>query len=293
MMHAERLVRAGFRLASHIAPSHTGRAAFRLFCSPKRSKSLSPGEKRLAAQMRPVMEAAEHRTIEHAGGKVRAYRWRVEDGAPRGRVLLLHGWTGRALVMSGFVQPLLDRGLEVVAFDLPAHGKSSGTQLTLPLGALAMQAVAAEFGPLTGVITHSFGGPIALLAMEGGAPLERGLDVPRIVMIAAPNWLDRVTTLFGNRIGLNERAQSALEGEILRLARRPVEAFRGDAFLRRSRATALVIHDEDDAVVAFDSATALVEGNDTARLMITKGLGHRRIIVARQVVTAAAEFVAL
>jgi esterase/lipase len=292
MLQTERLVRVGFRIASHFAPMHTGRAALRLFCSPRRSKSLSAGEKRLAAHMRPIMDAAEQSMVAHQGGRVRTYRWRPDEGQLRGRVMLIHGWTGRALVMSGFVQPLLDRGFEVVAFDLPAHGKSSGRKLDLPLGALAMQAVVDAYGPLSGVITHSFGGPVALLAMEGGAPLERKLHVPRIVMIAAPNWLDRVTTMFGHRIGLSERAQSALESEILRQVRRPVEDFRSDLFLARTGASALIIHDEDDTDVAFASAEAIVVHNPRAKLLATKGLGHRRTIVARQVVTASAEFLA-
>jgi pimeloyl-ACP methyl ester carboxylesterase len=289
-MHAEQLVRTGFRIASAIAPGPTGRAAFKLFCTPQRPKSLSAGEQRLADRMAPIIAAAETRMIAHPGGEVRALRWQPANGEPRGRVLLVHGWTGQALVMTAFVQPLLDRGIEVIAFDLPAHGQSTGRHLTLPLAARAMQCVADAYGPLTGVITHSFGGPVAMLAMEGGAPLEQALVVPRVVLIAAPNALSRVTSLFGSRIGLSPKALSALEGEIHRLARRPVEAFRGDLFVRKSGAQALVIHDEDDQDVDFASAEAIVAGNANATLLATKGLGHRRIIVARQVVTAATEF---
>lgn len=253
---------------------------------------MSPGERRLAAHMLPTMEAAEQSMVAHADGQVRSYRWPHAGARRRGQVMLVHGWTSHALVMAAFVQPLRDVGFDVIAFDLPAHGKSSGKQLDLRLGALALQAVAERFGPLAGIITHSLGGPVALLAMEGGAPLERGLAVPSIVMIATPNGLDRVAALFGSRIGLSPRAQSALEGEIEKMARRPVDAFHSGRFLKCTGATALVVHDEDDADVPFASAEAIVAGNPQATLYATKGLGHRRIIVARQVVAAAVNFLA-
>jgi pimeloyl-ACP methyl ester carboxylesterase len=290
VMHAEQLVRTGFRIASAIAPGPTGRIAFKLFCTPQRSNALSAGERRLADRMAPVIAAAETRMIVHPQGEVRSFLWAPENRERRGRVMLVHGWTGQALVMTAFVQPLLDLGYEVIAFDLPAHGKSTGRHLTLPLAARALQCVVETYGPLTGIITHSFGGPVAMLAMEGGAPLDHALTIPRAVLIAAPNEMARVTSRFGHRIGLSARALSALDGEIHRLAHRPVDAFRGDLFLRKSGADVLVIHDEDDADVDFANAQAIVADNPKATLMATKGLGHRRIIVARQVITAATDF---
>lgn len=292
MMQAEQLVRVGFRLASHIAPRHTGRAAFRLFCSPMRSTALSAGERRLAAHMRPLVDTAEQCGIGHPDGTVRAYRWRHRGNRPLGRVMLVHGWTASTLVMAAFVQPLLDRGFEVVALDLPAHGKSSGRLLTLPIGARALQAVADRYGPLTGVITHSIGSSVTLLAMEGGAPLDRRLEIPRMVMIAAPNRLDKVTSSFGDLIGLSHSARSSLDEEILRVARRPLAEFRSDRLLQRTGTEALVIHDEDDEYVDFASAEAIVAANPGARLLATNGLGHRRIIIDGQVVQAATDYLA-
>src|SRR6185369_13228471 len=40
------------------------------------------------------------------------------------RVLLVHGWNGHAGRLSSFVQPLVEAGFGVVAFDAPAHGIS-------------------------------------------------------------------------------------------------------------------------------------------------------------------------
>ena len=45
-------------------------------------------------------------------------------------VLLVHGWNGAAAQLAGYVQPLVDAGYHVVAFDQPGHGHSSGTHVT-------------------------------------------------------------------------------------------------------------------------------------------------------------------
>src|SRR6218665_1552468 len=54
---------------------------------------------------------------------IQTYRW-GDDGLPK--VVLLHGWGGRATQLGPFIQPLLDAGFQVHALDLPGHGHSAG-----------------------------------------------------------------------------------------------------------------------------------------------------------------------
>jgi pimeloyl-ACP methyl ester carboxylesterase len=50
-----------------------------------------------------------------------------------------------------FVKPLLDAGFDCVAFDLPAHGQSTGHHLNLPMGADAVLAVSDALGAFSGI----------------------------------------------------------------------------------------------------------------------------------------------
>lgn len=52
------------------------------------------------------------------GAPVTTYAW--GEGPA---VLLVHGWSSHTGCMAGFVDPLLERGFRVVAFDAPAHGR--------------------------------------------------------------------------------------------------------------------------------------------------------------------------
>lgn len=287
----ETIIRHGLRLASAIAPRTTGRVAFRLFCTPPRPRALTPGERRMSDRLRPLIERAKRRRLPCDEIDIATYAWQANaEGRPRGRVLLVHGWSGRALVMMAFVEPLLKLGFDVVALDLPGHGDSGGRLLNLPLGARAVQAAATAHGGITGIIAHSFGGPVSALAAEGGPPLAGPMPVERLVLIASPNSMAVVTRRFSERVGLSVASHAALEAEILRVAQRPSHALVVGAFLERLGKPALIVHDADDQDVPFSRAEEIVAAAPTSRLLRTTGLGHRRIVVAPNVIKAAARF---
>ena len=289
----EQLIQAGFKIGSAVAPRLAGKLAFRLFCTPPGRRTLSPGEARIAERMAPLLARADRRDIPFDGGTVATYGWTTEAEHPgRGRVLLVHGWSGRALVMTAFAEPLLKQGFDVVALDLPGHGDSGGKLLNLPLGARAVQAAAEAYGGITGVIAHSFGGPVSVLAAEGGPPLATAMAVERLVLIASPNSIAVVSRRFADRVGLSDAARAAFETEILRVAKRPASAFVVGEFLARIGKPALIVHDEGDQDVPFVRAEEIVAAAPRSQLLRTTGVGHRRIVVAPQVIKAATRFIA-
>jgi esterase/lipase len=206
----------------------------------------------------------------------------------RGRVLLLHGWSGQALVMLMFVKPLLDAGFDCVAFDLPAHGQSPGHRLNLPMGANAVLAIGDALGPFTGIVTHSLGGLFAALAIEGGAPMTRRLRIERLVLISSPNSLARLTQNFADTQRFSPRILKSINDEIRRICGRAVHELNAGDLLLAAKVPTLVIHDEQDEEVPMSEAGAiLARAGSTANLMTTNGLGHRRIVVMPNVVRAA------
>lgn len=282
------------QVAGYMAPGPAGRLAFRMFCTPPQRGALSPGEQRLAARLATTLADARREMVPFNGGRVATYAWAAaaETGMRRGRVLLVHGWTGRALVMTAFVEPLRRAGFDVAALDLPAHGESEGRLLNLALGAKATAAVAEHLGGVAAVVTHSFGGPVAVLAAEGGSPLVRAMAVERLVLISSPNSLQRVTRDFAARIHLPMPAVRAMEREIHRIAGRPVEVYRVGEFLARIAKPTLVIHDEGDVDVPFERAIEISNAAPHVKVHPTTGLGHRRIVTSPKVVQAAVEFLA-
>jgi pimeloyl-ACP methyl ester carboxylesterase len=281
------------RLGESLAPGLTGRVAFRLFCTPPRPKQ---GRDRASSVKPPAarLSGGTVFSVPFPCGSVTARLFeppRPEGSATPPCVILLHGWTGRATAMSGLVQPLLDAGLRVVAFDLPAHGNSTGATLDLPTGVASLAAVARAVGPVEAIVAHSFGGSIALAALAGTLPAQPRVVARRLVLIAPPSSMQEVARWFADRIGLGPRGLRALEARIHAVAGVPVTAFAGAAQLQRYGGPTLLLHCRNDREVPFAHAQALADADPSVRLEALAGLGHRRILTAPRVATLVADFV--
>lgn len=291
---ALRLIRPFVRISSLIAPKATGHLAFKAFCTPPRAKPRT-ARNGAAKSAQARLDGATRHAIPYPCGSVTAYVFEPADAAefatPAPTVLLLHGWTGEAAFMTAFVPPLLQAGFRVVAYDLPAHGTSSGAELNLPLGVASLAAVARAFGPLHAIVTHSFGGAIAMAALAGSVPGQPEVTARRLAMIAAPSSMTEITRQFGATLGLGRRGQAALERRIHVVAGNPVQAFEGRDQLAAIGLPTLLVHCRDDRELGFHHARALAEAGPFVTLEPMKGLGHRRILQARPVVESVTRFV--
>jgi pimeloyl-ACP methyl ester carboxylesterase len=287
------VIRPVVKLSSGLAPRLAGRIAFDLFCRPGLAGGLDAKQKQAADVAVRRLSAAERLTVTHGCGYVETYRFAASSGAPsRGAALLLHGWTGRAAFMLGFAAPLLKRGFDVVAVDLPGHGASSGKHLTMPLAMEALAAVRRAHGPFHGVIGHSFGAAVAMTAAAGVVPAFRPLDVKRIVLVSSPDRMSTYFHAFGDMIGLSRLAQTAMNDRVTDVAATTLDRFDGQALLRELGAPTLVIHDRGDREIPFAEAESIAAAGPHVGVLATEGLGHRRILQSTAVAKAAAEHLA-
>jgi pimeloyl-ACP methyl ester carboxylesterase len=289
---ALKVIRPFVKVSSRIAPRLTGNLAFRAFCTPPRANGADDTQRRLMARAEARMDHAERVQVAYEGGDVQAYRFRTQAGTARGTVLLIHGWTGRAAFMSAFVEPLNASGFDVVAFDLPGHGHSSGRILHIPLGIRALHAVHAQFGPWHGVIAHSFGGALATSLVAGAVSPFPAISVKRLVLIATPHSMPQLFRWFGQTVGLSGRGQHWFDANVQRLSGRELNTFEGEMLLRQAQVQTLVLHAPDDKEVSFASAEALASAGDHVTVQPMQGLGHRRILYAPATVEAARSFMA-
>ncbi|MFD3484565.1 alpha/beta hydrolase [Streptomyces sp. NPDC058665] len=279
MDFAEAAVRTALNSASYVSPRLAGKAAFRLFRVPRGRSRLRPGE-------RAVMDRAEVSGIAVGGEKAVSYRW----GTGERPVLLVHGWESRGSRFAALVSELLDLGLSPVAFDAPGHGEATGEATTIVDLRDIVMALNWEHGPFEMVVAHSLGATATFLAVQ-----ELGLRAERVVAISAvPDFaylVDRFCAGLGLRARLNRELRRRIERELFpgepdiwsrfSVPRKEVE---GMSFL--------VVHDEDDDLVEPAHSRALAGAlGDRAGLVVTRGLGHRRILGDSQVVAAVRDFV--
>ncbi len=267
-----RLLRAGLRLLYALAPQTAVRYAYRLWTTPARMP-LRTNEHAFLAQ-------AQRLSFVWKGKPVAVYAWGAGE-----TVLLLHGWSGRAAQWRTFVDPLVAVGFRVIAFDAPAHGVSAGRRTTLPELTAVVCALAAQVGPLRGLIAHSLGVACGALA------LRQELEVKRVVAISPPArfeaLLDHFTRMLALPADFVERLRRLVE---TRYGAQVWEELSVDFNARALTTPALVIHDCDDRTLGPTHGRAVARAWPAARFVQTKGLGHRRILDDAQVVRLAVDF---
>ncbi len=227
----------------------------------------------------PVFAAGRVRRIPYGDGWLAAREW---GAGPT--VLLLHGWSGYAAQLKGFVDPLVTAGYRVVAFDAPAHGESDGKTTNLVDYAAAILAVAGAVGPVHGLVAHSFAAPAAAMAADAG------LEVPRMVLIAPPRRIDRYARGLRQSIGLPAPIDRRVRARSERRLGRSWDDLDLGHLIARSPARVLVIHDGDDRHVPWRDGQAIAAAAPHGRLKTTAGLGHRRILDDPQVIADAVAF---
>ena len=268
------LLRAAFRACSVVAPAVAARRAARLFGTPQRST-------RSRASSVPLGDAT-CATLDIEGRAIATYAW--GDPATQPHVLFAHGWSSHGTRFLPWVARLRAAGLAVVAFDQPAHGRSSGTRTTLPEFATTLAAVARHFGPAAAVVGHSLGGAAVAVAMA------RGLAADRVVLLAPAADPVDATLRFGRLLRLPERiCRRMIAGFEARVGVRfdDLQAHRTAPRIARP---ALVVHDLEDREVPWAEGERYARLWPGARLVSTRGLGHNRIVEDRAVIEAVLAF---
>lgn len=257
----------GARLLGPVVPGLAGRLAYGLWF-----RTVRPPDPPSAL---PVLRAAERSTVDVAGVPVTTYAW---GQGPV--VLLVHGWSSHTAYMTGFVDPLIEHGFRVVAFDAPAHGRTPGDRTDIFEIREALLAVAGARSPLRGVVAHSLGSLAFLDAQSSG------LHADACVLISPGVHLDALVGAFTGRVGLSGRTAADLK--------RRVASFVGADFYDRlwdgRVPAALVVHDQDDEDIPWDEGRRVARKLDADRLRTTEGLGHRRILRDSGVLVETARF---
>ncbi len=257
------LIRAKLKMLSVISARKAAATAFDLFCTP-----FPPSKKQLAA----IFASAETLTIIYKDNAVHGYGWNHKSGR---NILLLHGFSSAAGNFGHFVQPLLDKGYGVLAFDAPAHGRSGGKMINAVDYADVVTIVAEQFGPIYGAVAHSFGGLALCLATEKGIcpPVEK------IVLIAPAT---ETTSAIDNAFGMlnigSKRVRSEFERIIVRMSGQGSAWFSIRRAIAGITAQVLWVQDENDEVTpTADAVRVERDGHRHVHFIYTTGLGHHKI----------------
>ncbi|MDP1735331.1 MAG: alpha/beta fold hydrolase [Sulfuritalea sp.] len=261
-----------FRALWEVSPRRAISRAARLLLTPPRQAF---SDEELA-----MLEEATLLPVPFVSGRLIAWRWgRAKDPA----VVLVHGWGGRGTQLRSFIEPLLERGFSVIAYDAPGHGMTGGEESSLPHILHGLNALLDHLGPVRAVVGHSVGGAMAAIA------LARRPEVMRGVLIAPPASLIDHTRRIAAALRWPEALRAATQRRIEQ--RFGVSWSEFEAESASGGQPLLVIHDANDREVALSEGLRHARNWPRGRLLQTSGLGHRRVLDERLVIEATVDFV--
>jgi pimeloyl-ACP methyl ester carboxylesterase len=256
--------RTKFKLLSSISKRKAAGKAFVLFCTPQhRNRKPLP----------PVFQDAEQLEFGFKGYTIRGYRWN-HDAQSNKRAQILHGFESSVVNFDRFIKPLLKKGYEVIAFDAPAHGRSSGRMINVLTYKEMILFVYRNFGPVTSYIAHSFGGLSLALALE-----EIDHDANTSVVLIAP--AAETTTAIDNffhLLQLDKGVREEFDQVIRSIEGKGPEWYSINRASAAIKASVLFLQDKDDHMTPLKDVVPIQKKNlPNFRFIITEGLGHRRI----------------
>ncbi|MFT3674548.1 MAG: alpha/beta fold hydrolase [Chitinophagaceae bacterium] len=270
------LIRSKFTILSAISKKKAAQSAFRLFCTPPvrhTGKVISP------------FTEADQVTLAFREYSIRGFVW--NKGAQK-RALIVHGFQSSVLNFGMYVQPLISQGYEVLAFDAPAHGGSSGQRINALLFRDFILFITRTYGPINAYIAHSFGGLAVSLAITTELPAADA----RLVLLAPATETTRAIEHFFAMVKLKDPAvQREFEQIITEIGGHPSSWFSVARAVETMNIPVLWVHDKDDAITPIADVEPVIQTNQPhIQFMITEGLGHRRIYRDHSVINRVIQF---
>jgi len=268
-------LRLKFNALSFFSKKKAAEQAFELFRTPQRRTKKEPSK---------VFREAENVRFKLEGLFIQGYRW--NKGKAK-KVLIVHGFESSIINFEQYVRTLMDKGYEVLAFDSPAHGHSSGDMITAPLFAAMIEKIYQLYGPVQSFIAHSFGGLVLSIALEKIQPND---DI-KIVFIAPLTEMKTAIDQFFHFLKLNAAVRKEFDELIAIAGDRPVDWYSTHRAMKTFPAKILWVHDEDDEQTPLKDALKVKEEDlPNVTFIITKGLGHRKIYRDQKIIQEIIDF---
>jgi hypothetical protein len=256
-------IRSKFWLLSALSKQKAAEKAFQLFCTPQH---------RNLKKLPPVFEKAEKINFHFEGYKIQGYRW---NHPSEKKLLILHGFESSVINFDRYIKPLTKAGFEVLAFDAPAHGRSSGKRINALLYKDFILHIQNEYGPIENFIAHSFGGLALSLANE---EMKLSEDSKFVFIAPAAETTTAINTFF-NFLRLDKKIRKPFDAIITKMSGGyPSEWFSIKRMAKNIKAQVLWLQDTDDQMTPLSDVEPIINENyPNFKFIISEGLGHRRI----------------
>jgi pimeloyl-ACP methyl ester carboxylesterase len=249
--------------------------AFKLFTTPIRHKS---PKREMEMDQKSIQTLI---TVPSVNKKVVVYQYGISEK----KVLLVHGWSGRGTQLCRIADVFLKLGYSTVSFDAPAHGKSPGKTSIMVDFIDSILEIDKLYGPFDIAIGHSLGGMSVLNA------IKKGFVVNRAVIIGSGDIVQDIINDFIRKLELKPEISTQLCKYIENKYEGTMDEYSAYRAASNTEIPILVVHDENDPEVPVKASIHIHKHLKNGELIITKGLGHRKILADHQVIEKIINFI--
>lgn len=260
---------ACFQLAKAIesyAPMLAGKLASDVWFTPLRHRAIS---KKTRLPMGAVMKEMEGLRF-----------WTAGLDRAASTVILVHGWGGSSSQFFSIAEDLLKNNFRVIGFDFPSHGMNRGfSSDIIEMKGILHKVLMNSSGEIH-LVCHSFG-----LLVAGQVLKHEMNQIKSVTGIASPVSFDFLIKQFMAKTKFNERIYAGLMAAIQRRVEGKIDIKR-DIDLQAAmfrNIQCLFIYDELDKEVPLSEFERIQKLRPEASYLITKGLGHNKILASTQV----------
>ena len=258
-----------------VSPSLTTKFAAKLFTTPIKHKL---PKRELHMERESVQKSIEVSEIQK---EIVLY----EYGKSNKKVLLVHGWSGRGTQLVKIADELLKMGYMTISFDAPAHGKSKGNSSIMIEFIASILEIEKQYGPFEFAIGHSLGGMSVLNA------IKQNLQVKKAVIIGSGDIIQDIIDDFICKLQLKPEYGIKLRDHFEAKFGGKMDDYSAYKAAEKTEIPVLVIHDKDDDDVSVKAAYNIQKHLKQSEIMITEGLGHRKILGDETVIQKIREFI--
>ena len=268
-------LKQSLRLIEGISPELGMRVAAHIFSKPLKFK-LPEKERKALVHCHPELV-----TVSEINETIICFEWKNKGE----KVLLAHGWSGRGTQLYAIAESLHKKGYHVISFDAPAHGKSTGKITNMLQWGATIKTLNNHYGEFDIYIGHSLGS-MAILKY-----CEQASNAKKIITIGSG---DQMRTIFDNfimSVGLKPKTSERMKTYFQDKYNININEYDASYVVRQQQTPTLIIHDEDDLDIYVSCAVNIHKHHPNATLMVTKGLGHRRILRDEKVIHKVISFI--
>jgi len=258
-----------------ISPKLATKFAIKLFTTPIRHKL---PKREIEMDVKSKQQLVK---IEAINKEIMLYQY----GSGEKKVLLVHGWSGRGTQLVKIADELLKLGYSTISFDAPGHGKAPGKTSNMTEFIAAAMEIEKQFGPFEFAIGHSLGGMTVMNA------IKKGLNVKKAVIIGSGDVVQEIMDDFVLKLGLKTEISKLMRIAFENKLGETMNSYSAYIAAKEVSIPVLIIHDENDDDVPVTAGQHIHQHLKNGQIMITKELGHRKILGDSKVIQRIVEFI--